>query len=369
MKLIITLSSVIGAIGLATGLTANISNTHTTKIAADTKLESVKNDVIDRVSDPLNLGGVGDLFSLSSSDLTAWGLSSGSIVCQVLTEDKEVSIYTATNVVASAGFNIGGTVTYESETYTVVSIGSSVFEGREGLEGTLTIPNTIETIGGGAFRGCTGLTGTLTIPSSVGNIGANAFQSCTGLQALTISTGVIKIARSAFEDCSGLTGSLTIPASVIDIGNSAFKNCIELTSYIMISGELESLEGDVFNGCLKEGFVQFTSENPPKRSEKSAFDGMQSLHQIIVPESALDAYKKAFPSYASLIIPYKNDVIEINSNNKNGYWGKNNTISQDININEAISYTNVLSCFIMPLTTSQSIVYSLVDKNTEIQPT
>jgi len=139
------------------------------------------------------------------------------------------------------------------DTYTVTfinnptSIENSAFNGRTGLSGMLTIPDSVTlielnafrgctgltalslpatgslVINGSAFNGCTGLTGTLTIPSSVTSIGVGAFQGCTGLTALSLpATGSLVIGDSAFSGCTGLTGSLTIPSGVTSIGGSAF---------------------------------------------------------------------------------------------------------------------------------------------------
>ena len=47
-------------------------------------------------------------------------------------------------------------VTYEHDTYSVVGIGESAFEGSTVLS-SVTIPNSVTTIGDGAFYGCSTL--------------------------------------------------------------------------------------------------------------------------------------------------------------------------------------------------------------------
>ena len=78
-----------------------------------------------------------------------------------------------------------------------------------GVNGAVTIPDTITSIGGSAFSGCSGLT-SVTIGNSVTNIGAYAFRNCSGLTSVTIGNSVTSIGSYAFYNCSGLT-SVTIP--------------------------------------------------------------------------------------------------------------------------------------------------------------
>ena len=93
----------------------------------------------------------------------------------------------------SGQVTIPESVTYNSNTYSVTSIGSS------------------------AFSGCSGLT-SVTIPNSVTSIGYSAFWGCIGLTSVTIGNGVTSIGSSAFRGCSGLT-SVTIGNSVTSIGD------------------------------------------------------------------------------------------------------------------------------------------------------
>ncbi|MBR2265149.1 MAG: leucine-rich repeat domain-containing protein, partial [Paludibacteraceae bacterium] len=90
---------------------------------------------------------------------------------------------------------IPSSVTYNAQTYTVTSIGTS------------------------AFDACTGLT-SVTIPNSVTSIGSWAFYDCSSLTSVIIGNSVTSIGGSAFSGCSGLT-SVTIPNSVTSIGSSA----------------------------------------------------------------------------------------------------------------------------------------------------
>ena len=155
---------------------------------------------------------------------------------------------------------IPSSVTYNSKTYSVTSIGNWAFSSCSGLT-SVTIPNSVTSIGWGAFSGCSGLT-SVTIPNSVTSINMEAFKGCSGLTSVHISdleawckitfnggtsnpliyahhlflngdeikdlvipNSVTSIAFSVFSYCSGLT-SVTIPNSVTSIGGYAFYGCI-----------------------------------------------------------------------------------------------------------------------------------------------
>ncbi len=136
----------------------------------------------------------------------------------------------------------------------VTSIGSSAFYGCSGLA-NVTIPDSVTNIGSYAFSGCIGLTtisvgagnanyksvnglllskdgknlirgvnGNVTIPDSVTSIWSYAFSGCSGLASVTIPDSVTSIGSYAFSGCSGLA-SVTIPDAVTSIGDSAFSGC------------------------------------------------------------------------------------------------------------------------------------------------
>ena len=137
------------------------------------------------------------------------------------------------------------TITYNSEIYSVTSIGSSAFEDCSGLT-SVTIPNSVTTIGSSAFAGCSGLT-SVTIPNSVTSIGDYAFSSCSGLTEVTIPNSVTSISYYAFSSCSGLT-EVTIPNSVTSISYYAFSYCSGLTE-VTIPNSVTSIGYNAFYEC------------------------------------------------------------------------------------------------------------------------
>ena len=166
--------------------------------------------------------------------------------------------------------SIPSSVTYNSTTYSVTSIGSEAFEDCTDLT-SVTIPNSVTSIGGSAFYNCTGLT-SVTIPNSVTTIGSNAFYNTPWYNnkpdgvvyinnvlykykgtmpvgtSIDIKEGTISISASAFYRCTRLT-SVTIPNSLTTIGERAFFCCSGLTS-VTIPNSVISIGDDAFSGCI-----------------------------------------------------------------------------------------------------------------------
>ena len=207
--------------------------------------------------------------------------------------------------------NISDSVTYNSVTYSITSIGKSAFYDCSGLT-SVTIPNSVTSIGSSAFNGCSGLTSvtipnsvtsigdyafyecsgltSVTIGNSVTSIGSRAFSRCSGLTSVTIGNSVTYIEMSAFEGCSGLT-SVTIPNSVTSIGVYAFKNCSNLTS-VTIGNSVTSIGSGAFNGC--SSLTSVTIPNSVTSIGSGAFNGCSSLTSVTIPNSVTSIGERAF---------------------------------------------------------------------------
>ena len=242
-------------------------------------------------------------------------------------------------------------VTYNSTTYSVTSIGNYAFEDCSGLT-SVTIPNSVTSIGRQAFYSCTGLTSItigsgvtswgqnafngctslttvhisdlaawcnisfdyggasplayahnlylngelvtdLIIPNSVTSIG-NAFQGFSGLTSVTIPNSVTSIGSGAFSGCSGLT-SVTIGNSVTSIGKSAFYNCSSLTS-VTIGNNVTSIGDYAFYQCSSLTSVTCNAITPPScaitppSSASEVFYGVNVI-PLHVPEQSISVYK------------------------------------------------------------------------------
>ena len=116
----------------------------------------------------------------------------------------------------------------------------------QGINGDVTIPNSVTSIESSAISYCRWLTH-ITIPDSVTSIGWAAFEGCSGLTSVTIPNGVTNIGSYAFSYCSGLT-HITIPDGVTNIKSSAFSYCSRLSS-VTIPNSVTRIERDAFRSC------------------------------------------------------------------------------------------------------------------------
>ncbi len=212
----------------------------------------------------------------------------------------------AGNSSASGDIIIPSSVTYNSKTYSVTSIGNQAFLSCRSLT-SVTIPNSVTSIGGGAFYECRSLT-SIEIPNSVTSIGDMAFYLCTGLTSIEIPNSVTSIGVNAFTECSGLT-SIEIPNSVTNIGSGAFSGCSGLTSPVYnahvfafmptsysgaytIPDGIESIVGDAFSGC--SGLTSVTIPNSVTSIGGCAFAYCKGLTSVTIPNSVTSIVSYAF---------------------------------------------------------------------------
>lgn len=145
---------------------------------------------------------------------------------------------------------------------------------------SFTIPDGTTKIREFCFEGCN-LLASVTIPNTVSTIQVAAFRGCTGLITVDIPDSVTETKESAFRDCTGLT-SVTIGTGIQTIGNLSFYNCTGLTSItIMATIPPELIVPESINA-------------------KYPFDNTNNC-PIYVPSESVQAYKTAWPQYASRI--------------------------------------------------------------------
>ncbi|MCQ2338317.1 MAG: leucine-rich repeat domain-containing protein [Paludibacteraceae bacterium] len=223
---------------------------------------------------------------------------------------------------------IPSSVIYDTETYSVTSIGSSAFYECFGLT-SVTIPNSVTSIGSCAFYNCYGLT-SVTIPNSVTSIGSGAFYNCYDLTSVTIPNSVTSIGSSAFYYCTGLT-SVTIPNSVTSIGSNPFDYCSGLTSIIVESGNtyydsrnncnaiIETSTNSLIAGCMNtvipngvtticsyafrgcSGLTSVTIPNSVTSIGSYAFYGCSGLSSVTIPDGVTTIYESAFADCNKLV--------------------------------------------------------------------
>ncbi len=179
-------------------------------------------------------------------------------------EDKTVEVTSGSNEYSGA-VTIPASVTYNSITYSVTSIGEWAFANCTGLT-SIEIPSSVTSIGYHAFVNCWNLT-SIEIPSSVTSIGEQAFTDCNGLTSIVVDEG--NTTYDSRNNCNAIieTASNTlifgfkntiIPEGVTSIGNNAFRWCYNLTS-IEIPSSVTSIGQSAFIGCYGLTSVEIPS--------------------------------------------------------------------------------------------------------------
>ena len=237
-----------------------------------------------------------------------------------ITSDSDLTVavtyrgdsYNSYNNEYSGQVTIPESVTYNSNTYSVTSIGGSAFSGCSGLT-SVTIGNSVTSIGEAAFSGCSGLT-SVTIPNSVTSIGYFAFSGCSGLTNITIPNSVTSIGSSAFNGCSCLT-NVTIPNSVTSIGSSAFRGCSGLTSVVFNAENCTTMGSSgysVFGSCTK--LTSITIGDKVKNIPDYAFSDCSGLTSVTIGNSVMSIGESVFYNCSSLAtIKIPNSVTSIGS--------------------------------------------------------
>ncbi len=202
---------------------------------------------------------------------------------------------------------IPASVTYNSVTYSVTSIGRNAFYECRSLT-SIEIPNSVISIGDYAFCYCSGLAPSIEIPNSVTSIGVNAFYGCSALTSVTIPNSVTSIGNGAFSGCSALTsplynshvfvflptsfsGTYTIPDGIESIAGSAFSGCSGLTS-VTIPNSVTSIGVNAFSSC--SGLTSITIPNSVTSIGNNAFYGCSGLTSVTIPNSVTSIGNNAF---------------------------------------------------------------------------
>ena len=222
------------------------------------------------------------------------------------------------------------TVSYNSTTYSVTSIGDYAFYQCSALT-QVAIPKSVTSIGNGAFYQCSALT-QVTIPDGVTNIGSAAFYYCSALTAINVESGntaycsengilfnkdkttliqypasktgttyaipssVTSIESSAFWSCDALM-QVEIPNSVTDFGDNAFYGCSALTQ-VNIPSSVTSIGSSAFASCT--ALTQVNIPSSVTSIEYSAFQNCTALTQVNIPSSVTSIEYSAFQNCTAL---------------------------------------------------------------------
>lgn len=224
---------------------------------------------------------------------------SGCVSCDGLVTEYGV-------IYPNGALTIPDSVTYNGNTYKVISIGDDAFPSL-GLTSVI-IPNTVTAIGSGAFYNCSSLT-SVTIGDSVTSIGDFAFFNCSSLTTLTIPNSVTNIGFSAFSYCSNLT-NVSLGEFVTSIDDNTFKFCSSLAS-IIIPNSVTNIGESAFEYCSSLSSV-IIGDSVTDIGER-AFHGCEALSSVTIPKMVTNIGDEAFSwcsELVSIVVDSENTIYD-----------------------------------------------------------
>ena len=204
------------------------------------------------------------------------------------------------NDYAGTSYTVPATVTYQSKTFTVTTIGDGAFFNCNALQ-SITLSASVTTIKYNAFKTCKALQSidlshVTTIEyaafdqckalqsidlSHVTTIESSVFNGCTALQFVTLSENLTTIETSAFSNC--ILQSITLPASVTTIGEKAFFNCLHLTDVTVAwteAAKIPTIDENVFRNIA--------NSQGPSGATLHVPDGTKMLYQAAAVWNTFD---------------------------------------------------------------------------------
>lgn len=126
--------------------------------------------------------------------------------------------------------------------------------------------------------------------SKCNKIGEGAFALSQYLKKITLPESLETIEKEAFKYCLKLE-SIEVPSNVIVLPESCFENCREL-KHIFFKGNIRQLGDWLFYNCSALQEIKFQTATPPALLGEP-FSGINQFYKILVPKSAVEAYKTA----------------------------------------------------------------------------
>lgn len=300
-------------------------------------------------TDEQPLGAVGDVFN-------------DGVLYYIVTEDgpdRKAEVYAYVWPMLTPDLVIPDSVTYNSNTYSVASIGEDAFIYCDSLT-SVTVLGSIASVGERAFRLCTNLS-SVTVSGSVTSIGPYAFNNCTKLVSVSMTGSPTTIGPGAFSYC-GKLAAIDL-SSVVTIGDLAFSNCSELTSVdissattIKVSAFLASgltsvrmpdavtvMENSIFAYCADLTSVDL---NLVEYLGDGSFQGCSKLETIVIPDSVRTIGSMAFMNSGLISVTLPDSVKTVkNAAFQNCF----SLLSADLNSIEYLGWSAFLSSGIISI--------------------
>lgn len=194
--------------------------------------------------------------------------------------------------------NIPASVTYNSVSYSVTSIGADAFRECSGLT-SVTIPNSVTSIGNYAFLECSGLT-SVTIPNSVTNIGNYAFCYCTGLTSMEAPAGFFNVPEQDWPSYTKNLNHVTVNGGELTENALLFINRSYKTLQTLdVSGVTNTEFADeAFKGYYN--LQQLVLQAGLQKVSYMMVAGCKNLQSINIPASVEEIEQSAFEDCRSI---------------------------------------------------------------------
>ena len=235
----------------------------------------------------------------------------------------------------SGAVTIPSTVTYNSKTYNVKSIGAYAFRDCSSLT-TIAIPEGVTSIGEKAFYVCKNLT-SITFPESVTSIGDYAFYACISLSSITLPKGITSIGNCAFNSCSSLTDihieSIELWLEIENVGYKFSPNYyLYIDDILLTEVEIPSTITSIsyaFYGCSSITSIIIPEVSKLTSIGDYAFYGCNSLTSITIPEGVTSIGNYAFYNSKELKdITLPSNLISMGTNAFYGCTGLTKIVSK-----------------------------------------
>ena len=180
---------------------------------------------------------------------------------------------------------------------TIECVEHMAFMGNHYLQ-DIYLGKSLRVIDDSAFALCTQLKNVI-FPDTLEIIKDRAFWDCFGLTSITLPDNLETIGNSVFKDCSHLT-MVVIPSSVKQIGANIFSGCTELSRVICHSPYFE-VENDALYDLKRKTLIsyfgidkRFKVREGTKIIGENAFNGNESIENVLLPESLVSIEQSAF---------------------------------------------------------------------------